>query len=395
MTTNNQLPFYAKTTYILILLTLLGFLVYFLHGIIFPVYFGLLLALVLQPLYIRFKKWHIPNVMAILLSLFVATIIVFGILYVLVTQVSTFMEDWPQLQKNFDVSINKINKWLAENFHVKRNFLKQKVAQLSDGSDDIVASALFSITDILNSLILIPLYTFLFLYYRKLLMKFLIDLCEVDHTPRIFEVIDASKQVISSYILGLLMEMIVVTILNTLGLWLIGAKYFLLIAIMAAILNLIPYIGMLIAGLIGVLMTISYTQNISISVGIIGVLAIVQILDNNFIFPAIVGGKVKLNSLFSVVGVLLGGLLAGIPGMFLSIPTLAILKVTFDKIPHLKPWGMVLGDDIPIKYLSWKHMAKLWKGGKGPLVTEAIDAPATRQDSDTTIQDDDRTTIHN
>lgn len=371
MTTNRDLPFYAKTTYVFLLLTLLGILVYFLHGILFPVYFGLLLALVLQPLITRLKKWHIPNILAILLALFLTLIIVFGIIYLLVTQVSSFMKDWPQLEKNFEVYIYKINKWLAENFHVKRNFLSQKVAQLSNGSSsDIVTTTLFSLTDVLNNLLLIPLYTFLILYYRKLLMKFLLDLCEIDHAPRIFEVIDASKQVISSYILGLLLEMIIVTCLNTFGLWLVGARYVLLIAVMAAILNLIPYIGMIIAGIVGVLITMSYTQNISISVGIIVVLIIVQILDNNLIFPAIVGGKVKLNSLFSVIGVLLGGVLAGVSGMFLSIPTLAIMKVTFDKIPHLKPWGMLLGDDIPVKYLSWKHMSKFWKPGKSPLINQ-------------------------
>lgn len=386
MTTTTSLPFYAKTTFVLLLLALVGLMVYFLHGILFPVYFGLLLALVLQPLIFRFKKWGIPNILAILMALMLATVIVFGILYVLITQVSSFMKDWPQLEKNFQVFISNANRWLADNFHVKRNFLHQKVQQLSDtGGNDFVTTALFSITDILNTLLLVPLYTFLILYYRKLLMKFLIDICEVDHTPRIFEVINASKQVISSYILGLLLEMIIVTCLNTLGLWAVGAKYVVLIAIMAAILNLIPYIGMIIAGIVGVLITMSYTQNISVPIGIIAVLIVVQILDNNLIFPAIVGGKVKLNSLFSVFGVLLGGILAGISGMFLSIPTLAILKVTFDKIPHLKPWGMVLGDDIPIKYLSWKHMAKLWKPAKESIVISAPEESAAAEKDGTPV----------
>jgi predicted PurR-regulated permease PerM len=198
-------------------------------------------------------------------------------------------------------------------------------------------------------------------------MKFLLDLCEIDHATRIFDVIDASKQVISSYILGLMIEMVVVSGLNMLGLYLVGAKYVLLIAVMAAILNLIPYIGMIIAGIIGVLITMSYSNDISVALGIIGVLVVVQVLDNNFIFPAIVGGKVKLNSLFSVAGVLLGGLLGGVSGMFLAIPTLAIMKVSFDKIPHLKPWGMVLGDDIPVKYLTWKHIHRMWKKAAPPV----------------------------
>jgi predicted PurR-regulated permease PerM len=367
-TSNDRFPFYAKTSLILLMLGLMGLTIYFLHGIIFPVYFALLLALVLMPMIVRMRRIGVPNIAAILIALFVAIIVVVSIVYVLVVQVASFMKDWPQLQRNFELYLVTINRWLVEHFHVKPDFLNQQLASLSGQSSTIVTTTLFSITDVLNNLLLIPLYTFLILYYRKLLMKFLLDLCEVDHARRIFDVLDASKQVISSYIFGLLIEMIVVTFLNTLGLWLVGVKYVFLIAVIAAVLNLIPYIGMIIAGVLGVLITMSYTQDISVSIGIIVVLVIVQILDNNLIFPAIVGGKVKLNSLFSVVGVLLGGLLGGISGMFLSIPTLAILKVSFDKIPDLQPWGMVLGDDIPVKYLSWKHMANLWRKAPNPVV---------------------------
>jgi predicted PurR-regulated permease PerM len=321
----DTLPFYAKTTFVLLLLSLIGLLVFYLHGILFPVYFALLLALVLLPMIVRLRRFGIPSIPAILLALFIAIIIVSGIVYLLVTQIAAFMKDWPQLQQNFELSIVNVNRWLIEHFHVKHNFLNEQITSIKGQSSSIVTTTLFSLTDVLNNLVLIPLYTFLILYYRKLLMKFLIDLCEIDHASRIIDVIEASKQVISSYILGLLIEMVVVSCLNTLGLYLVGVKYVLLIAVVAAILNLIPYIGMIIASLLGVLITMSYSNDIKLAIGILAVLGIVQILDNNLIFPAIVGGKVKLNSLFSVVAVLLGGVLGGVSGMFLAIPTLAIM----------------------------------------------------------------------
>ncbi|MBV9986931.1 MAG: AI-2E family transporter [Chitinophagaceae bacterium] len=360
-TSRDTLPFYAKSTFVILLLSLIGLLVYYLHGILFPVYFGLLLALVLLPLITRLRRFGIPSILAILLALTIAIVIVSSIVYLLVTQIAAFMKDWPQLQQNFELYLVNVNRWLVEHFHVKHDFLNEQITSIKGQSSSLVTTTLFSLTDVLNNLLLIPLYTFLILYYRKLLMKFILDLCEIDHAPRIFEVIEASKLVISSYILGLLIEMVIVTILNMLGLYLVGVKYVLLIAVVAAVLNLIPYIGMIIAGLLGVLITMSYTNDIKLPLGIIGVLGLVQILDNNLIFPAIVGGKVKLNSLFSVIAVLLGGVLGGISGMFLAIPTLAILKVSFDKIPHLKPWGMVFGDDIPLKYLSWKHIHGFWR----------------------------------
>ena len=142
----------------------------------------------------QIKKRRVPEVVSILIALLLANIIIFGIIFLLVTEVSSFLKDFPTLQKNFEVYLSKTNYWLINNFHVKRNFLNQQVQQISGNNNEIVANAFFSLTDIVNNLLLIPLYTFLILYYRKLLMKFLIDLCETEPAPRIFDVIEASNR---------------------------------------------------------------------------------------------------------------------------------------------------------------------------------------------------------
>ena len=64
-----------------------------------------------------------------------------------------------------------------------------------------------------------------------------------------------------------------------------------------------------------------------------------------FLFPAIVGSKVRINALFTILGAVTGEMLWGIPGMFLAIPVIAIAKIIFDRIDSLKPWGMILGDE--------------------------------------------------
>ena len=91
--------------------------------------------------------------------------------------------------------------------------------------------------------------------------------------------------------------------------------------------------------------TMVTSENISdvLWVGII--LAVVQLIDNNFGMPMIVGNKVRINALVTILGVLIGGTLCGIPGMFLAIPGLAVLKVIFDNVPDLRPWGLLLGDE--------------------------------------------------
>jgi predicted PurR-regulated permease PerM len=74
---------------------------------------------------------------------------------------------------------------------------------------------------------------------------------------------------------------------------------------------------------------------------------IIQLIDNHYISPYIVASKVKINALFSVIVVLVGNAIWGIPGMFLAVPVLAIVKLICDHIEPLKPIGFLLGDTMP------------------------------------------------
>lgn len=74
-------------------------------------------------------------------------------------------------------------------------------------------------------------------------------------------------------------------------------------------------------------------------------IVVIHLIDSNVLLPLIVGSKVKINALITLLGVIIGEMFWGIPGMFLSIPVIAIAKVVFDRIESLKPWGLLLGDE--------------------------------------------------
>ncbi|MNH07085.1 pheromone autoinducer 2 transporter [compost metagenome] len=74
-------------------------------------------------------------------------------------------------------------------------------------------------------------------------------------------------------------------------------------------------------------------------------LIVVHMIDSNFIVPKIVGSKVKVNSLFAMLSIIIGEMIWGISGMFLAIPILAIVKIVMDRIKELKPWGFLLGEE--------------------------------------------------
>jgi predicted PurR-regulated permease PerM len=129
----------------------------------------------------------------------------------------------------------------------------------------------------------------------------------------------------------------------------IGIKHAILIGVIFAILNLIPYVGALIGNLIGVLLTLTSSTELWPVITVLGVIAFVQFLDNNILMPRIVGSRIRINALFSIIGVIVGGSIAGISGMFLSMPMIAVLKIVFDRSEGFKKWGVLLGDERPHK----------------------------------------------
>jgi len=154
---------------------------------------------------------------------------------------------------------------------------------------------------------------------------------------------------------GLLLEAIIVAILNSAALLILGVEYAILLGVIGAILNMLPYIGGIIAIALPLLMATVTKDGYSTQLGILVAYLIIQFIDNNFLVPRIVSSKVQINALVSIVVVLLGNALWGVPGMFLSIPFVAILKIIFDRVEGMRPWGKLLGDEIPTK-----HKGEIW-----------------------------------
>jgi len=100
------------------------------------------------------------------------------------------------------------------------------------------------------------------------------------------------------------------------------------------------------------------TKSPSYALFVLAAYLFIQFVDNNYIIPKIVASKVKINALISVIVVLIGGALWGIPGMFLAIPLTAVLKVIFDHIEPLKPLGFLLGNIVPTVSKKLFYIAK-------------------------------------
>jgi predicted PurR-regulated permease PerM len=166
---------------------------------------------------------------------------------------------------------------------------------------------------------------------------------------------------------GLLMEAAIVAALNSTALLIIGVKYAFLLGVIGAILNMLPYIGGIIAIALPLLMATVTSEGYTMQLWIVIAYLTIQFVDNNFLVPRIVSSKVKINALISIVAVLLGGALWGVAGMFLSIPFVGILKIIFDRVDGMQPWGELLGDEVPTSYKGISFRKK-----KKPSVAEKV-----------------------
>jgi len=204
--------------------------------------------------------------------------------------------------------------------------------------------------------ILMPIYTFLLLFYKDHIREFLFAVFKKEHAPGIKNVLTQTKLMIRSYVVGLLIEMGIVATADSTGLVLLGVKYAIFFGVLAAVLNLIPYIGMFTATLFTVLVSLTTTDNTSNIVWIVVIFYSVHIVDVNFLMPRIVASRLRINALISILGVVIGGALTGISGLFLSIPAIAFLKIVCDEAEELKPWGLLLGDET-----TYSKKSKLYK----------------------------------
>jgi len=342
-------PFYRKLSFTLLTLVLLGLLVFLGKDILLPLLFSVLLSTLLLPVTTFLKRKGFHNVLAILLPVLFSFFTICGVLYVLSSQVVNFLDDIPALKERVGEVSTGLQKWVNENTHItvrKQNqYIAQAAENLKEQVPQLVGMTFISLTGILSYLIFLPLYTFLILYHKNTIKTFLIGVFRNGSEQRIREVLTESTTIGQHYVFGLLIETSIVFTLNTIGFLVLGIKYAIFLALLAALLNLVPYVGMIVANMLCMLVTLVSSDNLSDVIWVGVVLAVVQLFDNNIGMPMIVSNKVRINALVTIVGVLVGGALCGVPGMFLAIPAMAVCKVIFDKVPELHPWGVLFGDE--------------------------------------------------
>ena len=344
-------PFYAKATIFLVGSFAFITMLYIAQSIIVPLVFSVIIAIVLLPIVDFFIRKKINRVIAILITLLLTFIVIAAFCGLIFSQASKFSDSWPILVTKFTTLLNQtissFSDYLDINPAKVNEWIIKTKGEIINTSSAAIGQTLISVGSGLVVLFLIPVYVFIILFYQPLLLEFIHKVFVSSNQHQVSEIVSQIKNVIQRYLTGLFIEFVIVSILHVTALLMLGIQYAILLGILGALLNVIPYIGGIVGVSLPIMVALVTKSTPWYAFYIMAIYYIIQLIDNNYIVPVIVSSKVKINALFSIIVVFAGNALWGIPGMFLSIPLLAIMKVIFDHIEPLKPWGFLLGDSMP------------------------------------------------
>ncbi|MFW6157631.1 MAG: AI-2E family transporter, partial [Balneolaceae bacterium] len=255
--------------------------------------------------------------------------------------VVTFSENLPEIKEQFEQNVSYFQQSLGNLIGVSEDRQDEMLNGIGSVGE-YLAGFFTATTNTAVAIALLPVYTFLLLLYRNKFQQFLLDVVAPERRETIERILNQAASVVPSYLKGLLVVVLILIVVNSLGFYLIGIEYALLLGIIAALFNLIPYLGTIV-GFGAVLLIVLATQTPSLSLGVLLMFFPVQFFENNILTPNITGSYVRINPLVIILSLIGAGMIWGLAGMFLVIPYLAMFKIFCENVDSLKPVGFLLG----------------------------------------------------
>ena len=344
---HSDFSFSVRTVLIPIAIISSLLLLYWGRLLFIPLFLAFLTAIFLYPLTRFFEKKHFSKITSAATSVLLFFLVIGILLYFFSAQLLQFLKALPDLKLKLDALAERVQAWMWENYRINSspeiNYIHSPLS--------IVSVAGNTIPIILKWLIVFALFlffTFYILYHRRLLENFILSFFRESHRKKMGEIAFELRLVINGYVKGLMMEMLIFITSSLILLLVLGIKYALLMAVFAGVLNVIPYLGIYAATAINALVTFTAT-NLTEGLEVAAVFILIHIIDANIILPRIVGGSVKMNPFVTLIAVVVGHLIWGVPGMFLFIPLTAIIRVLSEKINEFRSWAILIGEETSRK----------------------------------------------
>lgn len=329
-------------------IVLVSVILYFGKTLFIPLSFALLTSFILYPICKWMEQKGIHQNVAIALSLLTITLLFGALLYLLFIQIIKFSNEWQALEEKLQESLSQLSVFITDYFGISEEkqltFIKASINNSSSQLFTFLKNTVYSFSESLFFLFMIPIFSAILLYYRQLLIAALYQIFPSDKKQIIHEIIIETIHEYYNFIKGMLVVYFIVGILNSIGLTIIGIPYPFLFGFIASILTFIPYVGIMISSLLPITVGWITFNSIWYPMGVIVVFSLVQVLEAYIIFPYAVGNRLKINTLVILVMVIVGGIIWGAAGMILFIPFISILKLIADRTESLKTLSILLSD---------------------------------------------------
>jgi predicted PurR-regulated permease PerM len=323
---------------------------YFASDVVVTLLLAVLIAYFLDPVVGVFERMHIPRALGALVVLFAVTAMFAGLGYLIVVRATQFLEDWPR--------------YSAVLRHVTTAFDRQ-LATVEKGVDAITPApergriplrtiepppvrewllrGVGSLYSILVVATFVPFLVFFMLAAKPRIWKATIELFPEENQERVRGALDQVSLMLRSFVAGNALVAIILILLSWgFFLW-IHLDYPFLLGCVSGLLNLVPYLGAVLAWIPPFLIGLAQWSAIGPYLGVAAMLTFLHIIGLNILMPAIVGRRVHLNALAVTASLLFWGWLWGAIGLLLAIPITATVKVICDHAEGWEPVGRWLG----------------------------------------------------
>lgn len=336
----------------LLLLVLVFVIMYYAQDFLIPVAISGLFAMMLVPVCRMLERWKIHRGLAAGICVLATLLVILGVLYILINEVVALTKGVAVIGERLNLLLESTYNFILEHFQYpidkQREYFQKQIAGLSESSARYVGGIFMSVLGGLANLLIMTTYTVLFLIYRTRIKRFVLMLVvrysgrkDLDEAKTVVEKITG---VASSYLSGVFLVVLILSVVYTLGLMIIGVENALFFGLLAALINVIPYIGSVGGAIIVVIYTLITRDTLTTPIVVALFFTVIQQIDSYFLTPKITGSMVQLSPLFTIMALLLGAMVWGLAGMIMFIPFIGVLKVIFDHVEELKPFGYLIGE---------------------------------------------------
>lgn len=353
-----------KSIAILTFLFLLFGGLYFARGFLVPVALAALVAMLFAPLSERLENRRINPAIAAILCVVLLVAALTGVAALLSWQAADLAENVSAVKERILNFVDQVATFISQTFGVspakQKQLIQSQSAGLPAGAGSIAGSFFGSFTTFLVNTVLVLVYIFMFIYYRDHLKKFVIMLVPAAKKAETSRVIQEAGKVAQQYISGLSGMIVMLWIFYGIGFSIAGVESAIFFAILCGLLEIIPFIGNLTGTSLTVITVIAQGGNTGMLIGVLATYFIVQFFQTYLLEPLIVGSKVSINPLFTIIALVLMEMIWGIAGMILAIPLFGIIKIICDHVEPLKPYGFLIGEIKPGKKGDFLEKIKSW-----------------------------------